>query len=289
MKYSPRRNYLHPVLRPFSDDYPSGELQTELQADVNEQAVNVVLTFEITEPSILERIERGDAVCAAMLYCGWTLHREMFCAGTGSLRAETSISTDHLRGTVDVHPSIITVNNLSYPTSTVHQEYGSDPIPIAQWNPLATDRPWQFQVNPSARPAKGIFNRVVDDGLSDGEFDVVCDITEKYVNVTANSKTMTQLKEVSADDRRTLPTVFLSALVSALAEIKEIDAEAPIHDDGWVTCIRNNLKRVGADIGDQEQSGSHTLFRAAQMLLSLPFGPYLSLAIQERASEGQED
>ena len=88
MRYNPRRNYLYPVLRPFADDYPGGNLKTEIQANVVEKSVNVSVIFEVSEPSIQDQVSKGDAVCAAMLYCGSTLHREMIRAGLGSTRAE---------------------------------------------------------------------------------------------------------------------------------------------------------------------------------------------------------
>ena len=289
MKYNPRRNYLYPVLRPFSDDYPEGKLTTDIQVEITGKAVNMSVSFDVAEPGIQGQVSRGDAVCVAMLYCGSTLYREMLGAGKGNTRVETSISTDYLHGHVEVHPSIVAASDLTYPSATAHKEYGSAPVSVAQWNPLATDRQWHFQVNPSARPAKGIFNREIDDELVDGEFDIKCDTTAKYVNVTANSATMTKFKELSSDERRTLPNVYMSALVSALAEVKEMDSEATIDEDGWVNCIQTNLKRLGVDIGDREQQGKYTLFRAAQLLLGKPFHPYLVMTFQERSSDEEEE
>lgn len=289
MKYNPRRNYLYPVLRPFSDDYPEGKLTTEMRVEITGKAVSVSVSFDVAEPSIRGQISQGEAVCVAMLYCGSTLYREMLRAGKGSTSVETSISTDFLHGHVEVHPSIVAANDLTYPSATAHQEYSSAPVSVARWNPLATDRQWHFQVNPSARPAKGIFNREIDDELADGEFDIKCDVTAKYVNVTANSATMTQFRELSSDERRTLPTVYMSALVSALAEVKEMDSEATIDEDGWVNCIQTNLKRLGIEIGDREQQGKHTLFRAAQLLLSKPFQPYLTMVFRDNSADDQEE
>lgn len=285
MKYNSRRNYLYPVLRPFSDDYPAGKLTTDIQVAIVDKAVVLSVTFDVAEPSINAQVFQGNAVCVAMLYCGSTLYREMLQAGIGSSRIETSISTDLLHGDVEVHPSIVATNDLAYPPTTAHDEYRSAPISVAKWNPLATDRQWRFQVNPNARPTKGIFNREVDENLLDGEFDIRCDIAAKYINVTANSATMTKFKELSSDERRTLPTVFTSALVSALAEVKGMDPDASIDDDGWVQCIHTNLKRLGIDIGERDTDGSHTLFRAAQLLLSRPFHYYLSMVFEEPTSD----
>ena len=289
MKYNSLRNYLHPVLRPFSSDYPEGKLKTHMHAELVGKSVNVSVTFEVAEPTIQEQISEGNAVCVAMLYCGETLYREMLSAGTGSMRAQASIPSDLLHGNVELHPSIVAINDLDHPSTTAHEEYGATPVSIAQWNPLATDQKWQIQVNPRARPAKGIFNRESDNNLADGEFDIKCDPTQRYVNLTANAATLTKLKELSPDERRTVPTVYMSALVAALAEVRSMESGPGIHEDGWVNCIQINIKRLGIDIGNHEESGSHTLFRAAQLLLNRPFDPYLTLAVQEKTHDEEED
>ena len=287
MRYNPRRNYLHPVLRPFSDDYPEGSLKTTVSTEMTDRTMNISVTFDVLEPSIEGQVAKGDALCVAMLYCGSTLYREMLRAGSGSTKAETSIPTDLLRGDVEVHPSIVATNHLAHPSTSTHQEYGAEPVPISQWNPLATDQTWRFQVNPTTRPTKGIFNREIKHDLADGEFDIKCNPAEKYINITANASTMEDFKRLS--EGYSLPTVYLAALVEALAEVKEMDGETSTDTDGWVVCIRSNLNRLGIDIGHQDQPGSHTLFHAAQMLLSMPFHPFLNLTGQEDTLDGEED
>ena len=100
---------------------------------------------------------------------------------------------------------------------------------------------------------------------------------------------MARFKELSTDERRTLPTIYASALVAALAEVKEMDEDAIVDEDGWVNCIKNNLRKLEIDLGNRDEQGSHTLFRAAQLLLSEPFDSYMTLAVQEKLSDWDED
>ena len=201
MKYNPRRNYLHPVLRPFSNDYPDGTLVTELEVDPSPEVVTVAVNFQVNEPSIQEEIKNGGAICAAMLYCGPTLYREMLRAGKGSVRAEAAIPAYMLRGEVLVHPAIFATADLNYHAPTVHEEYKVSKIEIGQWNPMAVDRYWQFQVRPAERNTKGIFNLEIDKELPDGEFDIKCEINEKYVSITANEETRAKLKQLGAQEQ----------------------------------------------------------------------------------------
>lgn len=290
MKYSAKRNYLHPVLRPFSDDYPDGNLRTQITStDIANEVLNVAMAFEVSEASIREQIRSGQAVCVAMLYCGATLYREMLFAGQGNLSVSASIPIDILRGEVQLHPAIIAWDIISHPTDTAHSEYNSAPISIKQWHPLAVDQMWRFQVNPNLRPTKGIFNLENDDDLPNGIFDIKADIASRYVNITANPGTMSKFKALSNNESHTLPTIYMSALVMALAEIKTIGDDSVEHDDGWVKCIKNNLKRLGIDIGDQDQQGTHTLFKAAQLLLNNPFDVFLTTANQEISYNNDEE
>ena len=289
MKYNPRRNYLHPVLRPFSNDYPDGSLVTELEVNPSPEIITVAVNFQVSEPSIQEEIANGGAICAAMLYCGPTLYREMLRAGKGSVRAEAAIPAYMLRGEVLVHPAIFATADLSYQAPTVHEEYKASAIQIGQWNPMAVDRYWQFQVNPAERNTKGIFNLEIDKELPDGEFDIKCETNEKYISITANEETRAKLKLLGAQEQESLSTVYMSALVCALAEVKDLYEDDQVHEDGWVQCIKANMKRLKLDIGSPETTGTYTLFRAAQLLLNKPFESYLTITINRRTSGEEED
>lgn len=289
MKYNARRNYLYPVLRPFSDDYPEGSLETELELEPSPEAIIVAVNFQINEPTIQEQINAGGAVCAAMLYCGPTLHREMLRAGKGSLRAEAAIPASLLRGEVLVHPAVFSTTNLNYESQTAHKEYKDSNLQIDQWNPLAIDQFWQFQVTPAERNTKAIFNLEIDSELPDGEFDIKCLPTDKYVSITANQDTREKLKELGNHIQDSLATVYMSALVSALAEVKNIEEDEPVHDDGWVQCIKANMKALKIDIGSPDRNETHSLLRAAQLLLNRPFEDFINITITRRTSGEEED
>ena len=290
MKYNPRRNYLYPVLRPYSDDYPSGSIRTEItNSEIAYGALNISMVFEVSEPSIQEQVLNGSAICVAMLYCGATLHREMLQGSVGSLGIYASIPTTLVRDNIELHPAVITRNDINHSTKTAHSEYSAAPVTINRWQPLATDQTWRFQVNPNVRPTKGIFNLEPDDSLPDGMFDIKTDISDRYVNITANRKTMGLFKKLSSE--QALSTIYTSALVSSLAEMQDVDGDAEIHDDGWVNCIRNNLKRLNVSIGEEDQAHSsrYSLFGAAQLLLGKPFDSFLALSNLADDDNEEED
>ena len=290
MKYNARRNYLHPVLRPYSDDYPNGAFHTQItRSEVVDGDLNLAMAFEVSEESILEQINNGRAACVAMLYCRATLHRQMLSAGTASLEISESIPVQFLVGNIDLHPAIVVNEPIDQPTVTAHSEYNSEPISIGRWHPLAVDQTWRFQVNPNVRPTKGIFNLETDDSLPDGEFDIKADVADRYVRITANSNTREKFRNLPGDESRPLSTVYMSALVTALAEVKGLGDAEESHDDGWVNCIKVNLKRLNLDIGASDQPGTHTLLRAAQCLLNNPFGAFIISSGQQADYDDEED
>lgn len=289
MKYNPRRSYLHPVLRPWSSDYPDGSIETTVETEPDGDTITLKVNFRIIEPSIQSEIENGGAVCGFMLYCRNTLYRETFRGGRGSFELHEAVAVSELTGEVELHPGIFATDNKNYLALTAHPEYGTTPLEIDQWSPMAIDHAWYFQVNAASRPTKGIFNLEIEKDMPDGEFNIKCQVTEKYISITANENTRAQLKELGVEQENTLATVYMSALVEALVEIKRLSAEETVPDDGWVQCVKANIGRLAIDIGDEDNNGHHSLFRAAQMLLGNPFGGYMALALAKKHSEEDED
>ena len=136
MKYNPNRNYLYPVLRPYSDDYPDGTLQTSVTVAANEESISLAISFEISEPSIHEEVVNGNASCAAMVYCGTTMYREMVVGKRGNPRLTRDIPLASLSGNVELHPLVIVNQQVTHNTDTAHEEYQSQPITIGQWRRL---------------------------------------------------------------------------------------------------------------------------------------------------------
>ena len=276
MKYDPNRNYLYPVLRPYSDDYPTERLSTQLEATVHDDDIDIAMTFVVSEKSIQQQVLSGNARCVAMLYCRDTIHREMLSANEGCFEFKKSVSARVLVNSVELHPSIVAaVGLVSESTDSVHEEYQGVTTNISKWQPLATDQTWHLHIGAGQRSTVSIFNVALDDDLSDGEFDVNVDPTERYLTVRANGRTKALFqRNLRSNEALAASTIYMNALLEALAWLKYkfIHDDHDIHSEGWVTCINNNLKKHGIDLGNEEDPGSHSVFRAAQLLLAKPVG-----------------
>ena len=291
MKYEAKRNYVHPVLRPYSDDYNEAKLTTSVQASVAEQDIRITVSFDVGEPSIRQQIIAGTARCVAMLYCRETLHREMLNGSKGESTLEAVVESQLLVNDVEVNPAIIALDHINHPTHTAHREYGGDAVPIGRWQPLATDQTWRFQVNATQRPTKSIFNLAADDDLSHGLFDVEVDPGQRYLTIKANKQTLAQFKSIRENERLTVPSVYMNALCEALSQLKQTGLDSvESTGGGWVDCIRNNLEEHSIRLGGPDQDGSHTIFHAAQLLLDKPFSELIRLDGNDgdMGSEGYE-
>ena len=271
MKYEPKRNYLYPVLRPYSDDYSSEELGIEVTTEPVEGHVRIGVNFSVSEPSIRKQIDDGNARCVAMLYCRDTLHRETLRADKRQFALRKEVPSRYLVNDVEIHPAVVAVNGINHPTKTAHPEYGGTAVAVDKFQPLATAQTWRFSVNADQRAAKGIFNLAVDDTMPPDMFDVEMDPSERYITIKANEVTLAQFGNIRRNETLTLPSVYMNALVEALAYIKYTEDVDDVNSLGWVNCIRDNLNNHNIRLGGDEDSG-HSLMYAAQMLLSKPFG-----------------
>ena len=276
MKYEPKRNYLYPVLRPYSDDYATEELGIKVTTEPVEGNVRIGVMFDVGEPSIRNQIAAGNARCVAMLYCRDTLHRETLRAGKGRFELQKEIPSRYLVNDVEIHPAVVAVNGINHPTKTAHPEYGGGAVQVGKFQPLATAQTWRFSVNADQRAAKGIFNLAPDDTMRPDVFDVEINSAARYITIKADPDTLKQFMNIRRNELLTLPSVYMNALVEALAYIKINNLESggggDVHSAGWVNCILSNLQDDSISVGDVDNAGSHSLMYAAQMLLAKPFG-----------------
>ena len=92
MKYQSEHGFVHPVLSPESDHYPDGQFVTKLsRPTVANNKLQIVLDFQLEEPSLERLVREGKARCTAMLYCPATMHQQTFLSTNGSTHIDANI------------------------------------------------------------------------------------------------------------------------------------------------------------------------------------------------------
>lgn len=270
MKYSSKRHFLHPVLRPFSDDYPEQKVTTQLSAhkETSADSLRISLSFDVGDGSVRSAVRDHRAVCVAMLYCGATLFRDTLQSAPGSLLIRESLPLRNLKDEVELHPAVVASCDLEdWPIGDAHTDYKGTSVRIPAFAPLAIDQTWRFGVNEEFRPTNSIFTFDVVETIEDDRYDLRLDTRERYIQIVSNSKTNQRLRHLRRNRTLSNSVLYFSALVEALATLRSEETEDGFPEHGWAQCLTRLLRRDSLDIHD---GGKHTLVFAAQSLLRSP-------------------
>lgn len=269
MKFNENGYSDRPVLRPNATDYPDGRFTTKFRHQKEEDTLLVTVEFDIDEPAIVRLIDKGDAVCCAQIYCLGTSYTEMIIATSGSKNISATIPLENLNGRVEVHPSVITIDDVALPTGTAHPEYGDKLLSLPKYTQLAADAPWHFTAEVSGS-LESIFTFEQDDKqeLENGEFWFEVDTKDTYITIRSNSFTSDVLPDIRAYEDWTRASIYLVALTDALSILK-VSGDQPDEYEppvGWAATLRKLLTENRLSIFD----GRHSVGYAAQKLLRNP-------------------
>ena len=272
MRYSPKRNYLYPVMRPYADDYgDSNEFKAVLRepsVDTANDLLLVSLDYEITPGSVLESVRSGDAVCVAMFYCATTLYRTLLRGAPGECSVSGQIPLSAVYDQIEIHPSIVAMRDFEYKPVDVHEEYSLDVFDIKKGQPLATDETWHFRLhNNQPAPAESIFTLARNDDVDAGLLRANVDIAERYIRLEADSETYAMIKSYREHDVNTaIVSLYLGPLMEGLRLLVDDDAEQIWPDHSWAATLQSKLSQLGLVL-----TYDSNLFEVAQRLLELPY------------------
>ena len=284
MRYNPNAYVDYPILRPNSSDYPNGDITTSLEWARENSNLRTRLEFNIAEPGILKQIKKGDATCFAFLYCSTTCYSEMLRADSGSTVISALTLLSNLKGRVELHPSVVAIDDLVLRTDTAHSEYKSQPIPVQVRKQIAMDEPWHFSVGLVGK-IESVFRLEQSEAqntLEDGEFDFQIDPGSRYIVIRSNPKTFREFKRVRDRGQKSLTaaSVYLSALTAALGELEpEPDDSEPA--EGWANTVRALLQKHKILWPDGCSDGL-----AAQRLMRTPLAALPDLSEQMLKGDG---
>lgn len=280
MKFNENGYSDRPVLRPNATDFPDGRFTTKFRHQKEDDGLLVTIEFDIEEPAIARLIDKGDAVYCAQVYCSGTCYAEMLVATPGSQMVSATIPLSNLNGRVEVHPSVISIDDVALPTDTAHSEYEDKLLSLPKYTQLAADTPWHFTAEVSGN-LESVFTFERDDEkeLEDGEFWFDIDPKDTYITIRSNSFTSDALPAIRTHVKWTLASIYLVALTDALSILRELpDEDEP--PAGWATTLRKLLTENSLSIFDERHSCGY----AAQKLLRNPLTHLL-----EEFSEGTEN
>ena len=280
MRYQSEHGFIHPVLSPESDHYPNGQFTTKLlKPDAKDGNIQVILEFNLQEPTLEKLIEEGAARCVAMLYCRATLHQQTLRAHNHNMHINTTISTTFLRDAIEIHPLIVAAKTTEIDTSTADPFYQNTKPTAQEGEPLATDRTWHFNLDVDTLPIGSIFQFKPEPELM-GPMKIEIAPEETYINIHLNAGDLQELN-IAQQQGLTIPSIISAALVQAVHEIQELDPNDQFIIPGWVDTIRKQSEKTNIDLN----KGGTNPFEAAQTLLSNPFQNLPKFQIPDAAEQ----
>ena len=263
MKFDKDKSFPHPVLRPFSDDYPEAEFQCSAAFDAGEDGIKFDVSLAMSSNSLFDLINAGKASFAIVISCRDTYYRRTTLLSEEHVEIEASAGD--LRGEVLISPYVVAIQSISsYSSEEFHEEYSGLTFDIEAGQVLAQDDPQVLFVDKDVfRPVTSVFKLVRDESLTGGSW--VVDLDEDFVNISVSP----QMKEV-LDGARNDPknqcilinSIYFGAVTYAIQALKE-DA-AQFSDRKWAEVMRRQAHNLGESLENKDA------YLLAQHLMSNP-------------------
>ena len=114
MRFDPGKAWPHPVLRPssYGDDYPQGEFEVEIVVNrvKGSTAVEVYADFELSDPSLLQLVERDKARFALLVKAPTTHSRRLLQSNEPNIKQ--SFPAGELSGRAEFVPFLVCTQHL---------------------------------------------------------------------------------------------------------------------------------------------------------------------------------
>ena len=275
MKFDARRHIPHPVLTPANDDYPDAHLDvTVSDVSVIDNNACFSIEFDVSEPTLTNTVRSGQASCKAMVYCRGTLFRQDLEAPPGTFTIRAALPMDQLMGVVEIHPFIVSTQEVDLAAGAVHREYRdySAVLSVSQREPLAAANKREFEITPQRHNLDSLFIFQTDpeNSLPPGQFDIDLNPGERQIAILVNDNEHDQLMTLRSAKIMAVASMYMSAMVQAFAFLEYADEDglddAPAN--GWVQYLSSR------------KDPKVTPFRMAQAVFNQPF-PKLIETIQQ--------
>lgn len=312
MRYSARRQWEHPVLRPGSDDYPQGYKRDESAIDppqlLPDGSVELSIKWQPSLKTVQEKMEAGEAVLCGLVYCQATYFRAtMEALPTDPYRAVVRVDAKEMRGRIEVHPLIVAkIGRVELGQGELHEEYEGTQIVLRRGAPLAVDQYWSLEHDPTKPPLESFVQLHEDKSVEEGSFVLSGEIGDRQLVIHLHPDTYQEFNRIRTEPKARAG-LYLPALTAACQRIAKASvAEDPEEGttDSWNAVVDRLLAkpdlevgyspcyiaRISPDIWDKE------FFRdleevepeeAAQRLLGAPIGAMLE-RVEEELGDTEE-
>lgn len=266
----------HPLLAPWTDDYPDGAFSVQVPHAVLSSGtqINLTIQYSLTSGTLNDLITAGQAIYTSVLACPKTLSRTSHPS-----REHQDILVLNAHDYVEeiqLTPYVTATQPLSSFASLEHSQELKAIKPDGFYIPigsiLAIGESVKIELEQGGSPYS-VIDLVADPSIARGEFRVGLEDNRIKIFVHIEDKQRIEALRQHGENTREkavlFPSVYLHAVVEALRNYSN-------HSDRrWSQTLRQALERHGKNPDDHEDVQSSALVHA-QTLMQKPVGTFLS-------------
>ena len=269
--FDPQKSYLHPVLRPQSEDYPEAEFEVTVSVERFEQttAVMVEADFALSDPDLLDLVEQGIARYVLQIRSPKTYFRSSISTGENHIRVD--FPNGRLAGRTEFSPFLVATKPIrDFRVLGWHEDYAGMSFNIETGSVLAVDQHVEYTIDVTEEGDVGSIFELVETGkLLGGMWRI--DHGSDRVRIEMSPQDCARFKAAreSANNRPEaayiMNSIYLPALIWLLAESDKDNEE--LSDRRWFRALDACLSRKGLPLLGVKSDR----VKDAQQLLEYPF------------------
>ncbi len=291
MKWDLGKAFPYPVLRPHQGadgDYPKAEFEATIEARRAEGtlAVDLNVTFELSDPDLRRLVRQRNARCALVIESPLTRFRDL--VQVEGYHRQESFSTGQLKGRVEIRPFLVCTRELrKFRANGWHADYGDRSFDIPVGAVLAQDEPSVYWIDTEdEKPIASIFRHTGSPDQKDGTW--ACLPADDQVEIRMSERDhrcfeRTKHQREGDEAAWLINGVYLPALVYLL---NEADSAADEYASfRWYATLDQKLEEKRRPGLGSAGAGNNRL-TDAQDLLNAPLGRIPLFRVEEsRASQ----
>jgi hypothetical protein len=222
MNFSDDMRFAHPVLTDETGDFSQGKfaLDTEVEEIIETGKVSIRYVIDLTEPSIRELVENGQATVGIFVRCGDTFYSDLRELGWPEGKIE--FEKGSLLNRVTIRPVIWLSQPLpGWMPDNVHPEFRL-PLSLVAGDILAFDDEQVLSVGQAKlAPMESIFALVASPSQPEGQLSVKLD--DEKITIIAGEATFKMINALrhSTAKAAVLSSVYLPSVMEVLDALRE--------------------------------------------------------------------
>lgn len=283
------RQYPHPVLSYYSDDFPNSEFQASLKNSKTQTTYLFDAECVTSSEGIQQLITRGKAKYAFHFECQTTRYRRIFSSFDNKFTFQ--LPAQDVDSKVQICAFIIATDNIdNYMLNEFHPDYEGFSFQIKKGDILALDMERSFYAEKEIDPLRripSIFS--IQPNRNDEAQAIEVDSSGNKIVIKLSLHNFDQYKTISLNSSLQpllSSMIVIPALVSILEMLKnEQNADNDYEECRWYQVISTRLKDFGIELGDHNFEQESTI-SIAQKLIGDPLTQSLG-ALMNFEDEGE--